>query len=126
MPSPPQPYQTVQTLGGTLYAIPDARSSTKIIHLFDRINDALGLVWVILGCLWARFLPTQQWRDHVQFAILRSLRSSFDTRIQNQRKLLLKSIRGKVLDVGSGGLGGGDHHIGGYSLRHRMWSSLNP
>lgn len=104
-----RPRHTVQTLGDFTYAIPEVeprnRSPLKMLLpvlalVFFPITATCLLVWTAL-----MLLGPQRIRFALLAQVIPRAMTAVATKTENQRKLLLQHVSGRVLDVGCGGGG---------------------
>lgn len=98
---------TVQSLGGQTYAIPDVSRSKstlmrKIVLVIALLLFPISVSVVVLYMVIMVVGPTS-WRNAILSRIIPSQMKAVGTITENQRKLLLQHVSGRVLDVGSGG-----------------------
>ena len=104
-----RPRQTVQTLGEHSYAIPEvaARESTlagKLVPIVALLFFPVTLLATLLFSGIMFFGPTS-WRHAIVSRVIPTSMKTLAKRTENQRKLLLQHVSGRVLDVGCGGGG---------------------
>ena len=98
---------TVQSLGGRMYAIPDVsgRESTlvgKIIPLIALFLLPIS-VFVVVLYMGIMVVGPVSWRNAILARLIPFQMKAVGVISENQRKLLLQHVSGRVLDVGSGG-----------------------
>jgi SAM-dependent methyltransferase len=96
-------YKTVQTLGEHTYAIPRVADpfptvKDRLVAVAKFLLSPLFSVPLSLLVISPRFV-----RFTVVSKFLPLIMKSLDAKLRNQRSLLLQHVKGKVLDVGSGG-----------------------
>jgi SAM-dependent methyltransferase len=102
-----RPRLTVQSLGEFTYAIPEvARESTSL--LTRCIQFAMVLFFPISFSLFTVFTGImtagpKSWRMAIISRMIPMMMKRMKSKTLNQRKLLLQHLKGRVLDVGSGG-----------------------
>ena len=99
--------RTVQSLGGYSYAIPEAAGLEKtllrrMIPLLALVLFPISIAFILLFTLFMIFGP-KRWRHAVLAHFIPSHMKRVQQLTNNQRKLLLQHVSGRVLDVGSGG-----------------------
>ena len=114
-PSPPR--QTVQSLGGRTYALPDVTvarssgsrtspSSSTSVFFLPQLQKTLKRVGVIIGMPFytaTMLIAPQKIRSKILGWFIPKVMAGLADITHNQRKLLLQHVSGRVLDVGSGG-----------------------